>query len=519
MGENSKIVKNSLILYFRLIVVSIIGLISSRYILQALGAQDFGLYNVVGGIVFMMALFNNVMVSTTYRFIAFEMGKGDEEGVNRMFNTSLVIHIFLAVFCLFIAETLGVYYIKHYLKIGSGSLEDALFVFHLSMLSTFVTILSVPYQGLITAKEKFSVSAIIEIIRSFLALAAVMVIVFYTGNRLKLYAVLMAVVTVVPSVLYMGYAYLNYAGIIKWHLQRKLSKYREMFSYSAWILFGASAATAEVQGSALILNLFFGTLLNAGFGIANQVNNVIKTFSQSLNQATIPQITKSFSGGDTNRTMQLVIFSSKYSFLLMLLPALPVLLEANFVLKLWLGEVPQYTVVFVQIMLMNALISTSNAGIPAAVQATGKIKYYQIILSTVMLLALPVSYYLLKAGFPPYALLLAYTGTAIINLFVRQIVLKKLIDFDVKDFFNKAYSKMIAVCLICSPLFLIKELLEEGFTRFFIMSPLSVIWLIAGIYLVGSDQKEKELFRYYLKNIVNRVLKPKSLTPKNSTVE
>lgn len=517
MSDNSKIVKNSLILYFRLIVVSVIGLVTSRYILQALGVSDFGLYNVVGGIVFMMAFLNNVMISATYRFIAFEMGRGDDEGVNRVFNTSLVIHIFLALVCLLIAETAGVYYIKHYLQVAPGKLDDALFVFHLSMLSTFVTILGVPYQGLLTAKEQFSVTAVIEIIRSFLALAAVVLLLFYTGNTLRLYASLMAVVTVVPPVLFVLYSYVKYAAVIRWKLQRELHQYREMFAYSGWIMFGASAVAAEVQGSALILNIFFGTVLNAGYGIAGQVNNVIRTFSQSLNQAAIPQITKSYSGGNTDRTMQLVIFSSKYSFLLMLLPALPILLETDFILGLWLGDVPEYTAMFVQVMLVNALISTSNAGIPAAVHATGKIKYYQIILSTVMLLALPASYFLLKAGLPPQSLLLAYTGAAVVNLFVRQIVLKQLIDFDVRDFFNKAYAKMIIVCVLCSPLFLVKELLEEGMIRFLLMGILSVVWLLLCIYFFGSDQGERTVFNTYIGNIVSRFTGSKTMHTKRNT--
>lgn len=506
MSENKKIVKNSLILYIRLIVLSGIGLVTSRFILQALGVSDFGLYNVVGGIVFMMAFLNNVMVSTTYRFIAFELGKEDHDAVNRIFNISLVIHVFICLLVFFIAETVGVYYIKTYLNVEAGKLSDALFVFHFSILGTLVTILSVPYQGLITAKEEFSVIAIIEIFRSVLALGIVILTMYYTGNKLRLYAVLMAVVTAIPSLIYFIYSKWKYLELIKWNLQRNVKKYKEMFSYSGWIMLGGSAVLAEVQGSALIINMFFGTMLNASFGVATQVNNMIKTFSQSLNQAAIPQITKSYSGGNTDRTMELVIFTSKYSFLLMLLPTLPILLETDYILELWIKDVPAHTASFIQLMLLNALIVTSNAGIPAAVQATGKIKYFQIILSSVMLTGLPVSYMLLKNGFPAYSLLLAYTGASVINLFIRQLLLKRLIDFNTKEFFTKAYSKMIIVLVFILPLFFIKDLFEPGLMRFLILSTVAVIWLLIGIYFVGTDSSEREVLKgFVLKRIKKQI--------------
>lgn len=501
MSENSIIVKNSLILYIRLIIFSIIGLLSSRFILQSLGASDFGLYNVVGGIVFMMAFLNNVMISTTYRYLAFELGVGDIKKINSVFNISLVIHIFLAFLLIVFAETIGIYYIKKYLNLAPGKLDDALFVFRLSIVGAFVSILSIPYQGLITAKEKFSIIAAIEIFRNFLALGAVILLLFFSGNRLRLYSILIAVISTIPPLLYFFYSRYQYASLIKWNFQKSKRKYREIVGYSSWILFGAFASAGEIQGSVLIINLFFGTILNASYGIANQVNNMVKMFSQSLNQAVIPQITKSFSVGNTDRTMQLVIFSSKYSFLLMLIPSLPILLETKFILKLWLNVVPEYTSIFIQLMIINALIATANAGIPAAVHATGKIKYFQIILSTIGLIGIPISYLLFKAGFPPFTLLITYLIIAIISLFVMQVLLKQLIQFNIREFFNRAYLKMILVSAAIVPLFLIRNIFKSSMLRFIGITSLSIIWLLTAIYFLGTERIEKEALDRYTRNL------------------
>jgi O-antigen/teichoic acid export membrane protein len=502
MSENKMIVKNSLILYIRLFLTSIIGLISVRYILLALGASDYGLYSVVGGIVFMMAFLNNVMISATYRFIAFELGKGDTGEVNKVFNISLIIHLSLVVLTILLAETMGVFYIKNYLNIAEGKIGDALFVFRFSILSAVFSIFSVPYQGLITAKEKFIVTASVEVIRSILALCVVFLVLIYSGNRLRLYALMIALISVIPPIIYFLYTKFKYARFIKWNFQYGKGKYKEMIDFSIWILFGALAAAAEIQVSVIIINLFFGTVINAAFAIATQVNNIVKLFAQSLNKAVIPQITKNYSRGNTQRYMQLVIYSSKYSFFLIMILSVPILLETKYLLNLFLKEVPNYTITFVQIMVINAMIHVMNAGIPAAIQATGKIKYFQIIISTLKLLALPIGYFLFKSGHEPYFMPLAFTMVSIISLIIEQILLKLLFQFNVKEFFLKAYWKMILVTLPVLPMFLIIPFFDEGFYRFIAFSTFSVICLLILIYMVGMETMEKTIIRTQIKQII-----------------
>jgi O-antigen/teichoic acid export membrane protein len=501
LTDNSRIIKNSGILYIRLFITSIITLFTSRIVLQSLGASDYGLYSVVGGIVVLMGFLNTVMVSTSYRFIAFEIGKGNSEGVNKVFNISLLIHIFLAFVVVLLAETLGSYYIHNYLNISYNRIEDAMFVFRFSVLATVFSIISIPYQALITAHEKFSILAFIDILLNFLKLGAVIILIYYLGNRLRLYSVLMAVISLVPPILFILFCRKVYASIIRWNFQRDKNKYKEMIGFSGWIMLGAGASVGKVQGAALIINSFFGTILNASFGIASQVNNVILMFSQNLGQAAIPQITKSFSSGNSDRTMQLVCYVSKYSFFLMLFPALPILLETDFILKLWLVKVPEYTTVFCQLMIINALIDCLSSGIPAAIQATGKIKYFQIILSTISLLSLPVAFILFRFGYPPFVIIVTYIIAALLNTVIQQILLKKLIRFDVKGFLKKSYLKILYVILCVSPLFLIRNLFQDSITRFILISSLSVMWFLFMVYLVGIENKEKELLLSELKKV------------------
>lgn len=500
--NNILILKNSGILFFRLIVTTLIGLFSSRFIIQGLGASDFGLYSVVGGIVVMMVFLNTVLISTTYRFIAYEIGKGNYEGVNRVFNISLVIHLCLALLVLLFTETIGVYYVNNYLNIDAGKLTDALLVLRFSTYATVFAIVSIPYQGLVTAQEKFAVKAAIEIIRSLLVFFVALAIIYYTGNRLRLYALLIAIVNIVPALLFFAYCTRKYSEIVKWSFQRGISKYKEMIGFSGWIMIGAAASVGQTSGAALIINTFFGTVLNAAFGIANQVNSLVLMFARNLGQAAIPQITKSFSSGDTERTISLAAYISKYTVFLMLIPALPVLLETEFLLTLWLGNLPPYTVVFCQLMIINALISGLGGGLPAVIQATGKIKYFQLILSTTSLLSLPIAYFLFKAGYAPPSILVALISTALINVVVWQILLKKIIDFDVRFFLKTAYLKILYVSVLIIPLFLFRDIFPVGLLRLTFFSLLAVCWLLMAMYFVGIESKEREMMGQILKKMI-----------------
>ncbi len=492
MEKNKTIFNNSVVLYIRLIVISVIGLFVSRYTLKALGESDFGLYSVVASIVFLIAFLNNIMVTTTYRFIAFEEGIGNNDSVNKVFNISLVIHIFISFSVLLIAETFGVYYINNYLTIDPIKINEALFVFRVSIYTTIISILGVPYQGLLVAKEKFIISSLIEVARSLLQLAAVFLVLDYSGSKLKFYSLLIGIVSTLPPILFFLYTRYKYISIVKWNFQKSKIKYKEMASFSGWTMLGAAAVASEIQFSILLINMFFGTIVNAGYAVAVAVNSIVRMFSQSLNQSVIPQITKSYSAGDSERTMDLVVFTSKYSFFLILIPSIPILLETDIILKLWLNNVPLGTSLFVKFFILSAIISSMYAGIPAIVQATGKIKYFQIILSSLSLIGIPISYFLFKKGYPPFTLSIVYLIISVVNFIVLQFLLKWILDFNLKEMFKRVYFKMGILSISILPLFSIQFFLNQSFLRFILVAIVSILWIISTIYLFGMSKTEKE---------------------------
>ena len=279
-------------------------------------------------------------------------------------------------------------------------------------------------------------------------------------------------------------------------------KYKEMLVFSGWILLGGISAIGQTTGSALLINSFFGTVINASYGIANQVNNLVLTFARNLKQAAIPQITKSFSSGNNARTINLAAYISKYTTFLMLIPALPILLETKFILNLWLGELPPYTVIFCQLMIVNALVSGLGSGLPPLVQATGKIKYFQIVISFTSLLSLPIAYLLFKLGYSPFYIIISFIVTAAINVVLWQIMLKMVINFNVIFFIKTCYLKVFYVTSLVVPVFFIRDIFPMGLGRFLFITLFTLISLITAIYFVGIEKIEKQMLKQITKNLI-----------------
>lgn len=489
--SNSLILKNSIILYIRLIITSIVGIITTRILLNSLGVQDFGLYAIVGGIVLMMNFLNTALISTSFRFIAFELGKNENGNPNKIFNISLFLHLALGVILILLAETFGKYYIYNYLIVASNRIDVAIFVFRLSVMASVFAIISIPFQGLITAKESFLARSSIEILMSFAKLVAVILIINFAGDKLIFYAKLMLIASILGPLAFIIFSKIKYKEItvIKFYKDKKT--YNEFIKFSTWIMIGAGASIGKIQGAAVLINMFFGTVLNATFGLANQLNTFILMFAQNIGQATIPQITKSFSSGDLERTKTLTASISKFSFFLMLIPSVPLLFNTEYVLILWLKELPPHIIIICQLMIVNALIDSSVAGLPAAIQATGKIKYYQIILSSIMLMALPITYLLYKNNFPVQTIVIVFISISIINNILSQYFLKNTLGFEIKDYFKKVYLGIFSVLVLISPIYFLNNFLDKNFVSFFLFSMISTIWIVLLIYSVGLNNSEK----------------------------
>ena len=500
MNENKKIAFNSIIIFVRLCIVSFVGILSSRLVLDALGASDYGLYNVVGGIVTLLNIVNTAMLSTTYRFITFEIGKKGNGSPNRVFNTSLLIHAGFALFIIIIGWIVGDWYIYNYLQVGEGKLQDAIFVFHISILTTAITTVLVPYNGLVIAFEKFYVTALVDVGSNLLKISAIILFIYSPSNRIRIYSIIMMVCTVTSSISYLLYSYKCYYSIVRLKLNKQLVLYKEMASYAWWTLFGSVAIIGKDQGSKILINYFFGTIVNAAFAIANQVESFILTFARSLSNAAIPQITKNYSGGNLKRSIVLTSYISKYTFLLMALVAFPVLLDMDFLLNLWLKEVPKGTTTFCNLIVLNGLLGCLGEGIPALVNATGNIKTYQLIYQTFNFLGLPIAFIFLLAGFNEFSILIVYCSVTFLNSFVRIILLKRIFNFDVEKLITISYLKILYVSIPCFLFYMFYNPSCFSLGGHIIGFVCSELFLILIIVLLGTDSVEREKVR----NLINK---------------
>lgn len=490
-SDNKRIAKNTAVLYIKLILSIVIGLYTSRVILQALGASDYGLYTIVGGIVSMMNFLGVTMMSVTYRYIVVEFGKGETGNPQKVFNTSLVIHIALVLLLLIVGETFGVYYITHIANIDSTKIDDALYVLHLSLAATSFVILSVPFNGLIIAREKFVFTAIVEIGRTLLMLGLVIAMSYYCGNRLRMFAIIMALFTVILPISMYVYCFFKDREIIRWQFNRKRSDYAGILSYAFWIMIGAVATIGQNQGSNMIINLFFNTIINAAFGIGFQINNYVMMFVQSLNQATIPQIMKSQSSHNNERSLTLIYGIGKIAFFIMLIPVVPLIINMDFVLKLWLKDVPPYTGIFATLLLLGGLIKCMGAGIDTSIQATGKIRPFQIFYSIAYLLVLPISYLLFKMGFPVYSIIICTILATIGVLVFQAIYLSQITEFNVNHYLKYTIAKCLLVGVGALPLFFLILIVKNNILFFLTSSLFSIVWIMCVIFMLGLTKEEK----------------------------
>lgn len=495
MNENKKIAINSIIIFIRLCIVSLVSIIVSRVVLDALGASDYGLYNVVGGIVAMLNVVNHAMASSSYRFIMVEMGKGEEIGINKVFNTSLVIHSFFAFIILFLGLTIGEWYINNMLNVPASSMTDARIVYHITILTTCISTFLVPYNGLMIACENFKYTATVEILANMLKLFAVLTILFHVHNRLICYSIIMSMTTLVQGFATVLYSIKNFRGYCRIRISRDRNLYCDMLGYSGWTALGAFTNAGKTQLVAIIINFFFGTVVNAAFAVANQINNFIVMFANSLNTAAVPQITKSLSRGDADRSFTLAARISKYTFFLMLIASFPILMEIDFLLSLWLKEVPEGANVFSVLIVVAALFLCVCQGTGSLVNATGKIKWFQIINNTYTLLSLPIGWLCFYLGANKYALSIVICVFMFFNIPLNMYLLKRVLDFNVKKFFILSYLPMLKVFIPLSLIFILYDPHSFSVTEHIAGLCGSLIVSIVLIFVLGLDKNEKILIK------------------------
>ena len=487
MQENTNriIAFNTLVLYIELAFNAIRTLLATRFALKALGVDDFGLYSVLGSIISFMSIFNTVMLSTSNRFIAVAIGKGDIQEINEQFNINLLIHIVIAILTLVIALPVGDWYIHRYVNY-SGDINLALRVFQFSILGSALSFISVPYNGLLMAKEKFWVFSSTDIVVHILKMLLAIALLYYFENKLLVYSIGMALCISLPVVVYYLYCKKVFPDIVRFNFSRNKAKYKEVFSFSGWVAYGAFATIGRSQGAALLVNNFFNTVMNTALGIANQVHSLVGTFASSLTQPIAPQITKNYASGNLDRCYSLFVFSNKLAYLSMLFISSPFLVAPDWILNIWLGTVPEFAISFIVLITIDTLVQSLNSGISNLIFASGKIALYQLVVNTLRLTALFFGYLVLKSGAPAYYLYFAYIGVSIVVFFVMQSILHKTLDFDNSILWKRSYLPSLAVTVLFVP-----SCFFLGFVPPFLRILLVLIYLGVLVLFIGFSKSER----------------------------
>lgn len=500
LNNNKRIAKNTMLLYIRMILTMIVSLYTSRVVLNTLGVNDFGTYNVVGGVVTMLTFFNGAMAAATQRFLSYEIGLNDMVQLRKTFNAAQNIHIIIAILVFVLAETLGIWFLKTYINIPVNRIGAAYWMYHFSVLTFLISIIQVPYNSLLIARERFSVYAYMSIVEVIMKLGIVFMLVWITFDKLILYALLLLVVSIIIAVIYRIYSLKNFEET-QFVVVKDITLYKTLINYTGWNLFGGVAAISKVQGVSIILNLFFGTVVNAAHGVANQVSSSVNMFVYNFQIASNPQIIKSYAKSDINYMSNLVIRTSKFSFYMLLILTLPIIIEIEFVLKTWLKTVPDFTAIFTILVLINSLVDSVSGPLMTAIQATGRIKVYQTIVGILLILTLPISYVLFKLGFPSYATFMVSIGVSVIALVFRLLLTKKQIpEFSVNVFLKEIVFRSLPVILLSVMLpLLILMTMQTGFPRFIVVSFVSLFSSLIFIYFIGLNYNEK----IFVKNAIN----------------
>ena len=503
MTDNKRIAKNTVIVYIRLVVVTLIGLLSSRFVLQALGVSDYGLYNVVGSIIGMFAFISGSLSVTTIRFLNFEKGKPDGD-MNRMFNICNALHIGMAALLLILFEIFGVWYIINYLNVEPGKEADAMFVFQVSIVVCCLGIMNVPYSSLYNVHEKFVFPTVITIIDAVLKLASILALLYYPGNRLRVYAFAMSVITFSDFVVYHLMAYRNWRPIVRWSFVPKWGSYREVISYTNYNMLSTVSMTARSQGSNLLINFFFGTVVNAAYAVSTIVRSFVEMFMSSFDGAAAPQITQNISANNTERVAYLAHTICRACIILTELVLLPLYLEMDFILKLWLGNPPEGTTLFCRITLFIVLMAATCGGIGRVIDGAGKIKWFKIQISFYYLLCLPVGYVLFHYGFPAYWILILFVLSDVFNRITQLILLKVILNFDIATFVKEAYTRPFVIFVLMAIFAIVYQHLNIQAIPMRMMGIIiSVVFSAIIVYAIGLKKDEKQKVLQLIKNKMN----------------
>ena len=507
VSDNKQIAKNTIYLYLRMIVLLVVGLYTSRVTLIALGISDYGIFNVVGGIVTMFVFINYAMINSTQRYITYELGRNDSKRLSLIFSTSMNIHAVIALVIILLSETIGLWFLYNKMVIPPDRMNAAFWVFQFSIISCFVNIMSVPYNALIIAHEKMAAFAYISLLDAGFKLGIVYLLLIFNWDRLILYGFLLLMVTTIDMMIYIRYCRLKFPES-EYHYIIDKPVMIEMTKFASWNLLGNLSYVCYTQGLNLLLNVFFNPIVNAARGIAVQIQTVVSNFSYNIENAIKPQITKSYSQDDLSRMHTLIFVSARMSFFALLLVSFPILLETKQILDLWLAEVPDHTVNFVRLTILLLLIDSLANPLLTAAQATGDMKNYQMTVSLLCFLILPLSYLALLIWSVPEIVFVVNIIISLIVQIVKLLIVGKQVRLSIsvycKHVFVRAFVVLGMACALTIPFL---YLLDETLFRLIALVLFSCTVVIGLVWAIGINTSEREVLRQKAVSFINQKIK------------
>ena len=508
--NNKRIAKNTLFLYVRMLLIMAVTFYTSRVILQVLGVEDFGIYNVVGGVIAMLGFLTSSLGAASSRYITYDLGKGDMMVIKKTFGNILSIHFLLAVVVFLIGETIGLWFVSTQLQIPAERATAAMWVYQFSIFSSMLAIISVPYNATIIAHEKMSAFAFISIVDATLKLFIVYLLVLMPFDKLIVYSVLYFCVQAFIRMLYGVYCTRHFEETRTRPIYDH-KVFKEILAFSGWTMNGNLAAIGYTQGLNILLNIFFGPVVNAARGIAVQAQGACMQFCNNFQVALNPQLTKSYAQGDLDYMRKLLVKSSKFSFYILFLIVLPLMFEAEFVLRMWLGIVPDHTVVFLRLILIIGIFNTLSGPIIVSIHAIGKLKKFHVVEGVMLLSIVPIAYLLLKyCDVAPECVFIVHIIVELFTQYARLRMVLPMINMPL-DFYVKQVIRPIVIVMIFSSsipfLLYANGFTNEGWISFILTTIICAICTLISVYFIGCTLPERKFFIGRIKNSI-----PKSIS-------
>ena len=496
--NNKRIAKNTLFLYMRMFVMMLTALFTSRIVLDVLGAADYGLNNIISGVVVLFSFLNNALLSATQRFLNFHLGRKDYKQTNVVFCMSMNTYMLLSLLVVVLGETIGLWFVNTQLNIPADRMYAAQWVYQFTLIQFIINLLRVPYNATIIAYERMNFYAYISLIEVIAKLLVVYMLYITTFDKLITYSFMYTVVPFIIALVYKWYCNHNFSTS-KYHWFWDKKSFKEMFGFSGWSLFGSLANLSAQQGLNILINIFYGVTVNAAAGIANQVSTNVYGFISNFQTAFQPQIVKSYAAKEIERFHKLIFQTSKFSYFMVLVLVLPIMFTIDGILQIWLKEVPEYTAIFCRLILAFLSIEAITAPLWMSVQATGKIRNYQILMASLIVLNFPLAYLVLKIGLPVYSVWVVRVFVNLIVMTVRCLYMKRKLDFPLSAYIRQTLFPIVGVTVLSLPIpFILSNVIEGFWPNLITVGLVTLLMTMSIIYFVGMNTSERLLVKNML---------------------